>query len=278
MVYLYLIALLCSLVVGYLCGSVPFAIIIGKGIYGIDVREHGSGNTGSTNVMRVLGVRAGLFVFVCDVAKGALAVLAGMGIMHLFESLFLDAAWGGMTMLTLGWTYDLVLLLCALAAVAGHMFSPWLGFKGGKGVATALGGVLAVLPLPGLCALAVFAIVAFSTRYVSLASLCAAVALPVFVIVFGCSPLYIAFSLCITVALFYGHRSNIDRLIHHTEKRFRIDKVTAEGGQDAMHNVPDDGFHHDDAEAGVAVETDTSAGAEAVGADDDVSTISGKDA
>lgn len=243
MVYLYLIVLVCSLLVGYLCGSVPFALVLGQRLYGIDVREHGSGNTGSTNVMRVLGVRAGLLVFACDCAKGAVAVFVGMGLSHLFESLFLDAAWEGLTILTTGWTYELLLLLCALAAVVGHMFSPFLNFKGGKGVATALGGVLAVLPIPGLCALAVFALVAFATRYVSLASICAAVALPVLVVLFdGGSPLYICFACCITVALVWAHRSNIDRLVHHTEKRFHIDKVVEGGAQGAVANVPDDGF------------------------------------
>lgn len=246
MIYLYLIVLVSSLVLGYLCGSIPFALIIGRKLHGIDVREHGSGNTGSTNVMRVLGVRAGLLVFACDCAKGAVAVLIGMGLSHLFESLFLDGAWEGLTILTTGWTYELLLLLCALVAVAGHMFSPFLNFKGGKGVATALGGVLAVLPIPGLCALVVFALIAFTTRYVSLASICAAIALPVLVAVFdGGSPLYVGFACCITVALIWAHRSNIDRLAHHTEKRFHIEKVAHGDTQGAMANVPDDGFDPD---------------------------------
>lgn len=258
--FLYLIALLFSLVVAYLCGSIPFAIIIGKGIFGVDVRQHGSGNTGSTNVMRVLGVKAGIVVFICDTAKGAIAVLAGMGISHLMEMLFLDGAWHGLTMLTVGWTYQLLLVLCALAAIVGHMYSPFLSFHGGKGVATALGGVFAILPLPALCALGVFAVVAVATRYVSLASISAAVSLPLFVwLLNGLDPLYIGFACCVMVALIYAHRSNIGRLLNHTEKKFAIEKVARDDGaaNDVAHNVPDDGFHSGDKPAQAASEGDS---------------------
>lgn len=155
-------------IAAYLLGSIPFGLLIGKA-QGIDIREHGSGNIGATNLGRVLGKR---FFFVCfflDLSKGlAPTLIAGsiMGTLGRFSIETSDA---------LGW------LLVMLCAVFGHLFSPWIGFRGGKGVATALGALLGMFPAmtaPGFGALVVFLVVLALWRYISLASVMAAISLP----------------------------------------------------------------------------------------------------
>ena len=147
--------IICSilLVVSYLLGSIPFGIVIGKAATGVDIRQHGSKNIGSTNAIRVLGKKVGALVFLCDVLKGAIviAILKILASANVFHSI-LDYGWYGMM------------------AVIGHSFSIFLGFKGGKAVATSLGVVLCICPLAGILCLVTFAIVLFTTGYVSLAS------------------------------------------------------------------------------------------------------------
>ncbi|MBE0429564.1 MAG: glycerol-3-phosphate 1-O-acyltransferase PlsY [Thermoleophilia bacterium] len=184
----------------YLLGSVPFALVVGKGIFGVDVRKSGSGNIGTTNVFRVLGKKAGILVFAGDLAKGFLPVFLVLR-------------------LALGESAALVAVLAAGAAVAGHTWPLFLKFRGGKGVATGGGAVIALMPLLFLLAFAVFWLVLLAGRYVSLASLSAAVSLSVAAILTGQPAPYIFFTLLGTSVIFYAHRSNLGRLARGDENR-----------------------------------------------------------
>lgn len=193
---------LLGLVAAYLAGGIPAAWIAGRALKGIDLRQHGSGNLGATNVQRVLGWRAAVAVLAFDVAKGLVPVL-------LFPRWF-GAAAGSHWALGYG-----------LAAIAGHVRSPWLLWRaGGKGVATASGVFLALAPVPTLLALAVWGITLWLWRYVSLASLAAAVALPLGV-AWRLGPRSPVFALAVVVSLFvfWTHRANIGRLRRGEEHR-----------------------------------------------------------
>jgi glycerol-3-phosphate acyltransferase PlsY len=184
----------------YLLGSVPFALLVGRGIYHVDVRQSGSGNVGTTNVFRVLGKKAGIAVFLGDAAKGFLPVFLAMRLVP--ED---DAA--------------LVSVLVAGAAIAGHTWSIFLKGKGGKGVATGGGTIIALMPLIFLLLFAVFWIVLLVGRMVSVASLSAAATLSMAVFVTHQPVPYIVFALLATAVIFYAHRSNIGRLARGEENR-----------------------------------------------------------
>jgi len=194
--------------VAYAVGSIPWGLLIGR-LNGVDIREHGSGNIGATNVRRVLGKRWGLACFVLDVLKGLLPVVAAR-------------AWCGSG----DGAADLVPALCAAAAVAGHVWPFTLGFKGGKGVATTIGAVLAIAPASVLVASVTWGAVFFAWRYVSLASICAALMLPVSAIVLRAADLVqvttAAFLLLVLLAalIVVRHRSNLGRLLRGEEYRF----------------------------------------------------------
>ncbi len=205
-----------AIVVGYLCGSIPFGFLIGKSC-GVDLRTVGSGNIGATNCGRVLGKRLGLTCFLLDVLKGAAPVL-GTGLVMGLTSGDITAAeaWG--------W------LAVAVAAMMGHIFPVWLKFRGGKGVATGLVVVLGVYPfltLPALGTAATWIVFAGTLRYVSLASIVAALALPCYFLLAAAIERWpralMAPFLCVTVAMallvIVRHRSNVRRLIDGTEPR-----------------------------------------------------------
>lgn len=191
------------LVAAYALGSIPAAHIAGRS-KGIDLRKHGSGNLGATNVFRVLGPRIGVAVFAFDMIKGAIPVLY-------FARLVPPATLSPVV----------AEILCGVAAIAGHVRPLWLGFgKGGKGVATAAGVFLALAPVETSLALGAFALTLFASGYVSLGSMIAAVLLPVLLFIReGASPLFIVCSL-IALFVFWTHRANIDRLRQGTENRF----------------------------------------------------------
>ena len=209
----------------YLLGSIPFGLIVGKS-QGIDIREHGSKNIGATNVWRVMGRKFGLITFACDLGKGWLAVALGQWIAgpwavsvalpHLNERIdFFDPGFAGIT--------------AAIGCILGHNFPVWLRFKGGKGVATSLGVIFGMMPLAALIVFAIWGVVFKVSRYVSLASLVAAVALPVAVIglmfagfIRGWAYFYFA---CVAAILVVRrHRENIRRLVAGTENRFGTPK------------------------------------------------------
>jgi acyl phosphate:glycerol-3-phosphate acyltransferase len=206
------------ILLSYLVGSIPGSVSVGKLFYRVDLREHGSGNAGATNTFRVLGWKAGVIATIIDVGKGLLA--AG-----LIATLRIDELPGGLGF----WSVDSVLpLVAGIFAVLGHMYPVWAGFKGGKGANTSAGVLFALSPVSMIIALAIFALVLFSSRYVSLASLAATASFPISVAirkyVFGIDSLdasLVFLSLIMAGAIFYAHRSNIQRLRSGTESRVK---------------------------------------------------------
>ena len=191
-------------IVAYILGSIPFGYIAGL-IAGVDVRQHGSGNIGATNTLRVLGKKYGYAVFVGDVLKGFLAVRLALWLAHF------DPA-----------NSYLVGILAALFVVLGHSFPVWLRFKGGKGVAAAAGACLGLLPVATFIAIAVWIGMFLVFRYVSLASIIAAVALAVSAWLLGnaTDPILLVFTWLIVGVIILRHRSNIVRLFQGREPRF----------------------------------------------------------
>ena len=187
----------------YLMGSIPTGVIVGR-LKGIDVRKQGSGNVGATNVTRVVGKVPGLIVLVVDVLKGWVPV-------HLLSSM--AVGWGASLSL------DLLKILFGLAAVAGHIWNPFLNFKGGKGVATALGILWGLDLRVCLGAVAIWLIVAFMTRYVSIASSAAALAAPFLMTLLGLPTSWVLGGIAVSLAILFRHRENFLRLLHREEHR-----------------------------------------------------------
>ncbi len=189
------------LIIGaYLLGSVPFALVIGKGIYHVDVRKSGSGNVGATNVFRVVGRTAGVLVYISDTAKG-------------FAPVFLAAR------LAPGGDAALLAVLVAGAAIAGHTWSIFLKGRGGKGVAVGGGAIIALMPIIFVVLFAAFWIVLLAIRMVSVASMLAAVCFSAAVVITRQPSPYIVFALLASAVVFYAHRSNIRRLFRGEESR-----------------------------------------------------------
>ena len=221
----------------YLLGSIPFGLLVARS-QGVDLRAHGSGNIGATNVWRVMGRKWGLITFFADAAKGWLAVVLAMrlarswtlheALPHGHERVFsLDSEHLGF-----------IGIAAAVACILGHNCPVWLRFKGGKGVATSLGVIFGMIPLPGLIVFAIWALVFKSSRYVSLASLIAAVCLPLVTIaIMMLAPArgwyavnswaYFFFSVAAAGMVVHRHRPNIARLIAGTELRVGGKKAAA---------------------------------------------------
>ena len=187
----------------YLLGATPTSYIAGKLGRGIDLREHGSKNLGATNVYRILGWKYAIPVALFDMAKGAIPVL-------------LFARWAGAA------DHPWLRIVLGIAAVLGHMFSPYVTFKGGKGVATAAGMFLALAPVAVLLAIPVWGICLWLTGYVSLSSIIAVMTLPLWVVLFQPnSPPVLWASVALVALIIVAHRRNIGRLLAGTENRFR---------------------------------------------------------
>jgi len=201
--------LVITLISAYLLGSIPTSVWIGKYFYGIDIRKHGSGNAGTTNTVRVLGWKAGIPVLIVDIFKGFLAV----NLIRL-NNYYTPS------------TTDFInfQILLGIAALIGHIFPVYAGFKGGKGVATLFGLVLAINPLPTLISAGIFFITLVITKYVSLSSIVAGFTFPISVIVIfkTTTTSLIIFSLIIAVLLLFTHRKNIARLLKKEEAKFSI--------------------------------------------------------
>jgi len=199
------------LMAAYMIGSIPSSVWIGKRFYNTDVREHGSGNAGFSNTVRVLGWRAGLPVFLIDVLKGYLAV----SLVHFTSSLVP----GSVAFINLQ-------LLLGAGAVVGHIFPIYVGFKGGKGVATLLGLLLAIQPHVTLICFGIFLVVFISTRYVSLSSMIAGMAFPILnIFVFQTTALsLVIFSMIVSILLLLTHQKNIERLLNKEEVKAKIIK------------------------------------------------------
>ncbi len=196
-------------IAGYLFGSVPWAFIIGK-INGIDIRKQGSGNVGATNVMRVLGRKWGILCFVLDFLKGLLPVLA--------VKILTEAP-------------DALVITAGLSTVAGHIWSVFLKFKGGKGMATGGGVLVGIAPYSFICTGLIWLILFYSTRYVSAASVIAAAALPISSFIFSKTGIWTLstpfqiFFLVLAIVTIAKHHTNIGRLINGTEHKFEKKKV-----------------------------------------------------
>jgi acyl phosphate:glycerol-3-phosphate acyltransferase len=197
--------------VSYLLGSIPAGYIAGR-IAGIDIRDAGSGNIGATNVTRVLGKRYGYPVFIVDFLKGLMAVSLSILIEKRAQPISAPT--------------ELFGIVAAISSVIGHAFPVWLSFKGGKGVATSMGALFGLMPFMALIGIAVWVITFEVTRYVSVASMTAALAVPISILILmplkqtgGAVLLY--FSICLAVLVIFRHRSNLSRLVRGTEPRFK---------------------------------------------------------
>jgi acyl phosphate:glycerol-3-phosphate acyltransferase len=206
MTNLYIIA---EILIAYLIGSIPTAVWVGKLFYKIDVREHGSGNAGATNVIRVLGYKAGIPVLLFDVFKGWFAVQ----LVWIFPHAFLSPE-----------VITYVMIALAVAVFLGHVFPLFAGFKGGKGVGTLAGVGIALFPVALLIVLGIFIFILILTRYVSLSSLLGGISFP-FIVVFLCgetNPGLIVLSILVAILIPLTHIKNIRRLMKGEENKFQF--------------------------------------------------------
>ena len=205
-----MLTLVVLLIGSYLFGSIPFGYLAGR-LVGIDIRQAGSGNVGATNVVRVLGKGYGYPVFALDFLKGFGAVKISM-----LMAPGRPPEWN---------SPEIFGILAAMSSVLGHLYPPWLKFKGGKGVATSAGALFALTPVATLVGVAIWIIVFWLTRYVSLASMIAAGVLPIVILVVSSQdqnkrrPLVYS-SACVATVVVWRHRSNLSRLMRGTEPRF----------------------------------------------------------
>lgn len=197
--------------VAYLIGSIPTSVWVSRRFFGIDIRNYGSGNAGATNTYRVLGSRWGTFVMIVDMLKGIVATS-----LYILLPFYLvpDNEWPR-TNLMIG---------LGLASVIGHIFPIWAGFKGGKGVATLFGMIVAIQPLVAVCCVGVFLLVLYLTRFVSLSSILAGVSFAIFILyIFNDDvTLYRAFSVMVALLVILTHQKNINRIIQGTESKVPI--------------------------------------------------------
>lgn len=197
------------IVLAYLIGSIPTSVWVSRSFFGIDIRDYGSGNAGATNTYRVLGAKWGTFVMIVDMLKAVIAVKLAYLLPYSFESeLYLVNMQIGL----------------GLAAVVGHIFPIWANFKGGKGVASLFGMVLGIQPNVALCCVGVFILVLFLTRWVSLSSILASIAFPVFILVVFNEPehLYRVFALLVALLVLFTHQKNIGRILDGSESKAPI--------------------------------------------------------
>jgi glycerol-3-phosphate acyltransferase PlsY len=211
------------IILSYLIGSIPTGIIVTKAVKGIDIREHGSGNAGGTNVMRVLGWKHGLLVILLDAFKGVLAVVV-IARLHYGNMPFQN--------ITPFDDFTLIQIIAGIAAVIGHIWTIFAGFKGGKGIATALGMLLMIITVDMLIALGIFIIVVTISRYVSLGSLIGAVAVPLSLVVrenvFNVDiqgyHTILPFIIALSLLVIYTHRKNVIRIANGTESKLSFKK------------------------------------------------------
>jgi glycerol-3-phosphate acyltransferase PlsY len=208
------------LAMGYLVGGIPFGVIVSRRLHGVDITELGSGNTGASNVFRALGWRPGLLVALLDVAKGAVPALAAI--------LLADPAW------TMSGR-DLLVIVAGVSAMAGHMFSPYFRLRGGKGIATAAGAILVLMPKAFVVLAVIFIAVAVFVRIVSVASMLAAAAFPVAIVVlYPDRPVLLAFAVVAVPLVVWAHRTNITRLLRGEEPRITMGRsIGHQGGTDS---------------------------------------------
>ncbi len=205
----------------YFLGGIPFGVVVARRLHGVDITQLGSGNTGATNVFRTLGWRPALIVAVLDVAKGAIAAI--------FALLLLPPALFGPNL------SDLFVIVAGASAMAGHMFSPYFRLRGGKGVATAAGAILVLMPATFLVLLVVFVGLILTTRIVSVASIVTAFVFPVAIAVLYHGqdrPILFVFALIAIPLVVWSHRANIGRILRREEPRITMGRAGASHGKD----------------------------------------------
>jgi len=215
--------LIIIVILSYLIGSIPTSILIARGVKGIDIRQHGSGNAGGTNVFRVLGWKYGVLTILFDATKGAIAVIL-ISRLYLGSFPFPNA--------TPFDDFTLVQIIAGIAAVIGHIWTVFAEFKGGKGIATSLGFLIAIITVDMLLALAVFFLVVSISRYVSLGSIAAAISVPLILIVrenifnvdIAGYHTILPFAIFLAFLVMYTHRANIERLVKGSERRINLFK------------------------------------------------------
>jgi glycerol-3-phosphate acyltransferase PlsY len=214
-----MISLIGVIIISYFIGSIPFALIVGKIFKNIDIRKYGSGNLGSTNAIRVLGIPLGILVQLLDIAKGVIAVVI---VPYIF---FSQLPFPNTTPFE---DITVVKIIAGISAVLGHTFSVFVNFKGGKGINTALGMLITLAPVDVLISVGIFILILLFSGYVSLGSIVAAFFFPVSMFVrenifnsdiYGYNTL-IFFSIAVSLLLIYNHRTNIWRLLRGNENRF----------------------------------------------------------
>jgi glycerol-3-phosphate acyltransferase PlsY len=199
MIVLQVLGFVILFMVAYLLGSIPFGLVVGKVFYGVDVRQHGSGNVGTTNVFRVLGKKAGVAVLICDMLKGYVPAAVAAALFDPWFAIFIAAA-----------------------PVVGHIYSIFLKGKGGKGIATGAAVVLALVPLVFAIILVVWIVLVLTTRYVSVASLTASFLVPVLAFAFDEPTPYKIAGVLVAVIVWWAHRGNIRRLLAGEEHRVKL--------------------------------------------------------
>ena len=208
-----IIAYILDAIIAYLLGSISFSVIFSKKIAGIDVREEGSKNAGTTNVLRTVGKKAAALTLICDILKGVIALLIGYAISFITKDL--NAA--------------LLVQIAGIFAIIGHTFPVFFKFKGGKGIATSLGILLLVNYQIGLICLVFWLIIVMFTRMVSLGSIMAAILFPVLTIFIAQNYLvegnYIIFGIVVAVLVVFNHRSNVKRILEGKENKLSFKKV-----------------------------------------------------
>ena len=197
------------IILAYCIGSIPTALIISKHFFGIDIRDYGSGNMGATNTFRVLGKKYGTIVMVIDILKGVTAVALYNFLPHYINN---------------EWDRTNLMVGLGLSAVAGHIFPVFAQFKGGKGVATLFGMILAIQPVIAICCVGVFLMVLYLTRYVSLSSILASIALPICVLWIWNERevMYRVFAIAVSLLVLLTHQKNISRILRGGESRVPI--------------------------------------------------------
>jgi glycerol-3-phosphate acyltransferase PlsY len=211
------------IILSYLIGSIPAAILVSKAAKGIDIRQHGSGNAGGTNVMRVLGWKHGILVILLDAIKGVLAVVV-VARLHYGDIPFVN--------ITPFDDFTLVQIIAGISAVIGHIWTIFAGFKGGKGIATALGMLIMIITIDMLIAVGVFVLAVTISRYVSLGSLLGAITVPLSLVVreniFNVNiqgyHTILPFIIALSLLVIYTHRRNVVRILNGTETKLRFKK------------------------------------------------------
>ena len=201
-----ILSIIFLVIIAYILGSIPNALWIGKVFRGIDIREHGSKNTGSTNAARVLGGKLGILTLILDVSKGAIPLILAI---FLEKDLIKNSI-----------NSNTILILIGIWSIIGHSFSIFLNFKGGKAVATTLGVFIVLVPKSILVVAVVFFIVFYMFKYVSLSSISAAVTLPIAVFLVEKNIPYTVFGILIAILIIVRHKSNIERLLNGSESKF----------------------------------------------------------